>query len=197
MMGDRFDRGVVFRADNDHVDHLAQHAGKVGNALAFAETSVLAEHDAAAAQVRDAGFKTDPRPQRLLLEQQGQRPAREQRFAQALRVLRLQILGDRENPRDFGGGDVAKSNQVAHGTIRRRWSVVCRITLVGTTDDGSLIKLLRCVGSEHVGENFAALVEFPVAERHGREEPDDRALCAVHQEAAFQTAFDDGSAVDG
>ena len=108
VAGDFLDRGVLLRADDDHVDHFAQHAGEVGDALALAEADVVAEHDAAAAQVGDAGLEADPRPQRLLLEQQGQRPAGQERLAQALGVLRLEVFGDGEDPRDFGGGDVAE-----------------------------------------------------------------------------------------
>ena len=48
-----------------------EHAGEVGDALAFAEADVVAEHDAAAAEVRHARLEADPRPQRLLLEQAG------------------------------------------------------------------------------------------------------------------------------
>ena len=41
---------------------------------------------------------------------QRQHPARQQRLAQALRELGLQIFGDREDPLDFGGREIGERN---------------------------------------------------------------------------------------
>ena len=102
------DCGVSFCSHDDHIHHLAQHAGEIGDALAFAETCVLAQHEAAAAQMRYAGLEAHARSQRLLFEQQRQHPARQQRLAQSLLELGLEILCDRKNPLNLGRGNVGQ-----------------------------------------------------------------------------------------
>jgi hypothetical protein len=101
---------MPLRSHNDHIHHLAQHAREIGQTFALAETCVVAQHETAAAEVGHAGLETDPRPQRLLFEQQGQHPAGQQRFAQSLAKLGFEILGDRKNPLDFRGGNVRECN---------------------------------------------------------------------------------------
>ena len=110
MLGELDDGRMPLRSDHDHIDHLAQHAREIGDALAFAETGVVAEHEAAAAQVDHARLETHPRPQRLLFEQQRQHPARQQRLAQALPEFGFQILGDRKDPLNLGSGNIGERN---------------------------------------------------------------------------------------
>ena len=106
MLREFLDRRVPFCAHDDHIDHFAEHAGEIGEALPLAEAGVLAQHQAAAAQVRHAGLEADARPQRLLFEQQRQHPARQQRLAQPLDELGLEILGDRKDPLNLSGRNV-------------------------------------------------------------------------------------------
>ena len=108
VLGELDDGRMPLRPDHDHVDHLAQHASEIGDALALAETRIVAEHHAAAAQVGHARLETHARPQRLLFEQQGQHPARQQRLAQALTKLGLEILGDRKNPLNLSSGNIGE-----------------------------------------------------------------------------------------
>ncbi len=83
---------MVVRADHDDVDVLAEHAAEIGHALARAEADVVAQEQAVAAQVDHAGLEADARPQRRLFEQQRHHAAGQQRLAQALLILGLQIL---------------------------------------------------------------------------------------------------------
>ena len=108
MLGELHNCRVALRTHHDHVDHFAQHASEIGHALAFAEAGVLAQHDAAAAQVGHAGFEAHPRSQRLLFEQQRQHAAGQQRLAQPLCKFGLEILGDRKDPLNLGGRNVGQ-----------------------------------------------------------------------------------------
>ena len=92
MLGD-FDHGLVaVGANHDHVGVLAQDAGEIGDALAPAETGLIAQEHRTAAKMGHARLEAHARPQRWLLEQQGHHSPRQQRFAPPLLVLALQIV---------------------------------------------------------------------------------------------------------
>src|SRR2546423_7383255 len=61
-------RRVSLGADHDHVDHLAQDAGKIGDTFAFPESGVVAEHQTTSAEVGHAGLEADTCAKRLFLE---------------------------------------------------------------------------------------------------------------------------------
>ena len=71
---------MLFGSDHNDVHHLAKHAGKIGDALALAEAGILAQHEAAAAQVDDARLEADAGPQRLLFKQECEHAPRQKRF---------------------------------------------------------------------------------------------------------------------
>ena len=73
--------------DHDDVDVLAEHAAEIGDALAAAETDVLAEEERAAAEVDHRRLEAHARPQRLFFEEQGHHAAGQERLAEpALRT---------------------------------------------------------------------------------------------------------------
>ena len=92
---------VVIGADDDQIDVLAQHPGEIGHALSGAKADVVAQEQAAAAQMAHARLEADPSPQRGLFEQQGHHAPGQQGLAQALRELGLQVLGDGKNAIDL------------------------------------------------------------------------------------------------
>ena len=59
MLGHFGHRLMAVGADHDHVDVLAEHAAEIGQALAGAEADVVAQEQAAAAQVDHAGLEAD------------------------------------------------------------------------------------------------------------------------------------------
>ena len=158
VLGELHDRRVPLGPHDDHVDHFAEHAGEIGDALALAEAGVLAQHDAAAAQVGHAGLEADARPQRRLLEQQRQHAARQQRLAQALRELGLEILGDRKDPLNLGGGNVGECKQMSHGSSREQGSGSRELQAAGRLVLAPAPASLAC--SQDVGQDLAAFVEL-------------------------------------
>ena len=145
-------------ADHDHVDVLAQHAAEIGDALAAAEADVVAQEERAAAQVGHGRLEADAGAQRLLLEEQGHHAAGQQRLAQAAGELRLQVLGDGEDPLDLG------RRQVGHAS--------------------SGVASCRSPVLQHVGQDVAACVGLLFGKGHGGQQADHRAVGAIDQQLA-------------
>ena len=77
MPGQLLDGRVREGPDGQGVDVLADDPGEVGDALAAPQADVLvAEEDRVAAELGDRRLEADAGPQRGLLEDQAERPAR-------------------------------------------------------------------------------------------------------------------------
>ena len=80
-MGQRLDLGVIVGADHDGIDHPAQHAGGVGDALAPADLHPARFHDdGAAAQLTHRHVEGNARAGRVLLEDHRQHMAGQRRI---------------------------------------------------------------------------------------------------------------------
>ena len=114
MLG-QLDGGLVaVAADHDDVDVFAEHAAEIGDALAAPEAHVVAQEQRAAAQVGHGRLEAHAGPQRLLLEEHGHHPPRQQGLAEAAGELGLQVFGDGEDPLDFRRRQVGHRQQVSH-----------------------------------------------------------------------------------
>ena len=71
VLGQLSDGVVVFRANDDHVDILAQDPTEIGHALALPESDIGAQEHRATAELRHTALEADAGPERLFLEQQG------------------------------------------------------------------------------------------------------------------------------
>ncbi len=100
--------------ENDDVDIFAEHAAEIGDALAAAETDVLAEEQRTAAKVDHRRFEAHAGPQRLLFKEQGHHPAGQERLAKAALEFRFQVFGNGENSLDFTGREIGQRQQVSH-----------------------------------------------------------------------------------
>ena len=105
-----------FDAHDDHVDHFAQHAREIGDAFAFAEADIVAQHDA---RRRPSGSCT-PRSSRGFAATASRTTGPSRGPAAAARgcparnfVFRSSVIA--EDPLDFGRPSTsAKVNQVSH-----------------------------------------------------------------------------------
>ena len=70
MICQGLNRGVSLGSSHNHIHHAAQHPGKILDTFPTAKPNVLPEQKAVAAQVCNAGFKADPRAERLFFEEQ-------------------------------------------------------------------------------------------------------------------------------
>ena len=83
------DRRVGEGPDGQRIEVLAEDAGEIDDALADAQADVIApEEDGIPAQAGDGRLEADPGPERGLLEDQAQGPARQERGPRAPRVRR-------------------------------------------------------------------------------------------------------------
>ncbi len=114
--GQLLDGRVRERPDGQGVDVLADHPGEVGDALADAQADVLAaEEDRVAAQLGDRRLEADAGPQRGLLEDQAERPARQERRPAPALVVALEPRSpDRSAARVLGArGRTGRRNDVS------------------------------------------------------------------------------------
>ena len=71
----------------------------------------------AAAQVDDPRLETHASSERRLLEEHGNHTAGQERLAEPFVELRLEILGDRKDPLDFGRRQVGQRDQIPPGVF--------------------------------------------------------------------------------
>ena len=117
VLGQIDGRHVRVGPQDDDVNIFAQHAAEIGDALAAAETDVLAEEERTAAEVDHRRLEAHAGPQRLLLEEQGHHPAGQQRLAETALELGFQVFGDGEDALDFGSRQVGQRQQMSHEWI--------------------------------------------------------------------------------
>ena len=96
---------------DDAVDHPAQHAGGVGDFLPLAQADLLiGEIQGVAAELLHSDFERDARPERGLLEDQGQDPTPERAGARV--ALGFQLGRQVEDLGDIVRREVGDANEI-------------------------------------------------------------------------------------
>src|SRR5207237_103952 len=97
IAGQLFQPCVARAATNDHVNVLAEYLSKVVGRFALAPADVLAKEQRRPAKVAHRRLEADASAQRRPLEQERLNSAGEDRIANALGELVLQLLAELEN----------------------------------------------------------------------------------------------------
>ena len=108
------DDRVIERAGHNGVDPALEVVGDVGDALPNAQADPFREIQRMSAELVDAGFERDPRPQALLLENQGNRTIGQELVRMTPTSPKLLLEGDRplEHNLIFVATEIGRADEI-------------------------------------------------------------------------------------
>ena len=146
-----FQFGLAEHADGDQVDHLGQHAGRVGDRFTTTQLRVVfAEEHRVTAKLKQTGFKSDAGARGLQLKNDGGGFALQGAVHFARLVHTLQLNGSIHQALKLLGGGIQQREETALSAHRSRtsWAIVSTMASASASlmvSGGSMRTIQSCV----------------------------------------------------